>query len=112
MKKIYDNLFFTRMTIRFIKSKKLSKVVHKNEYQIIEVITDLEWKQDHILFATHLTPINFWTEYSKKISKDKKVIIFGDWRRNAKYYRFLNNLGYKVFLIKDQNWNQVKMLYQ
>jgi hypothetical protein len=58
------------------------------------------WQKNHILFTINLTPTNFKYQYATKLDLRKKIIIVGEWHKNAHYYRILKTNGYKVYLMK------------
>lgn len=94
------NISKNTLTPRFINQRKFKKLVVDNNYQIVQILEDKEWIQDHILFSVHLTPNNFINEYKDKLDKNKKIVLYGDYHFMAQYYRVLNFNGYKVYLVK------------
>ena len=102
MRKLFDNLIFTRMDIKFITPKQINKYANNYDWQIVQILPIDKWRENHILYATHLAPINFLNDFKEFINKNKNIILFGDWRRNVRYYRKLKHEGYKVCLLKQK----------
>ncbi len=104
-------LFFKKP---FSKRKRMLKFVrqktdfytlsHDRTTQIVQIMTNIEWKKEHHLFAVHFTPIDFKDTFEKKLDQTKKIILFGPWRKNVSYYRLLKAKGYDVFLTEDYWW--------
>ena len=131
MYKIFDNLLFTRMSIRFVSTKKAEKYKNDYNWQVVQVMPLHEWKKEHVLYATHITPIDFLNDYKEFINKDKKILLFrsgidftfykkpdsieetselkewkkkvrSSWRRDVQYYRILKHHGYKVYMVRTK----------
>lgn len=95
------NICSNDITPRYFSESKLNTAIIDEQYQIVQVLTDRQWKRNHIIFSVHFTPDNIWTDYAKKLDMNKKIIIFGNYHSMAQYYRLLNFKKYDVYLIKD-----------
>ena len=94
------NIFKNKFIPRFVKAGNIKKIAVSDDYQIVQILDDYQWKQQHILFSVHLTYDNFKTDYKNVLDKNKKIVLFGNYHRMAEYYRFLEYNGYKPYLVK------------
>jgi hypothetical protein len=98
--KISDKLIKTRLDIQFVSKQHFKQRLLNSEWQLLEITWSFLYNQKHILFSTHLTKLNFKKKYQCVLDRNKKIIIYGDWRLLTPYYRFLTNKGFNVYLIK------------
>jgi hypothetical protein len=98
--KIFDNLFKTRLDLKVIRATELTNLIYNEAYQIVDICPHHMWMQNHILFTVNLTPTNFKYQYADKLDRKKKILLTGNWHKNAYYYRLLSANGYQVYLMK------------
>ena len=98
---MFYTIFKTNFDFRFISKSKFQKIKNDFRWQIIQIIKTYDWRKNHLLYATTFTPLNFKNEYENKLDKTKKILIFGDYKKNKAYYHFLKNKKYKVYLLKN-----------
>jgi hypothetical protein len=98
--KFFDNILKTRLDLRFIRATELTGLIYNEAYQIVDICPHHVWMRNHILFTVNLTPTNFKYQYVNKLDRNKKILLAGDWHKNAYYYRLLNTNGYQVYLMK------------
>lgn len=84
MKKIFDNIFFTSFELKHVRHINVNIYKRNKKWQCIAI------------------PNNFELEYETLLDKSKKILILGDWRRNAKWFRFLKSRNYRVYLEKKR----------
>jgi hypothetical protein len=73
----FDSPFKTHTDIKFLSKKKFNKYVYKDGYQVVDIRWTHQYNKNHILFATHFTPINFIHQYKTKLNKKAKIILIG-----------------------------------
>lgn len=98
---MFDTIFKTNFDFKFIKQSKLPKIQNDLRWQVIQIIASHNWRKQHLLYATTISPLNFKNEYKDKLNRKKKILIVGDYRKNKGYYHFLKKQKYKVYLLKS-----------
>ncbi len=78
------------------KEEKLSKIIQKNNYIIIDVRTKEEYKEGHVVDAINIP----YDEINKniKLDKDKTIVVYCKSGNRSKIaFNTLSDLGYEVF---------------
>jgi hypothetical protein len=73
-----DSPLRTRLDINFISKKRFNHILGNDNYQIVEINWDHQYRKNHILFSAHFTATNFKYQYKKKLDANKKIILFGE----------------------------------
>ncbi|MDR0739960.1 MAG: hypothetical protein LBF00_03725 [Mycoplasmataceae bacterium] len=95
-----DSPLKTRLDIRFIAQNKINKIISRDKYQVVQICWHHVYRQNHIPFAVHFTPMNFIHQYKNKLNLDSKIVIVGNWKKMVKFYRVLDFANYNVYLLK------------
>lgn len=76
--------------------------MHNPRYQLVQIKGLEDWKKYGVKDATLILNDEFEEKYASVLDKSKKIILVGNWRRNASYFHFLSSRGYKVYLVKPR----------